>query len=140
MKSRRPHVVPLAQQAIEILRELQSLKGGGRFLFPGIRDRKRPMSDNKVNAALPRLGYSGDEMIGHGFRSIASTILREQGWSHEAIERQLAHGERDEVSRAYNFAQRREGGRLPAQRIANTPWLGWPAERGAPSLVAAASC
>lgn len=75
MKSRRPHVVPLAQQAIEILRELQSLKGGGRFLFPGIRDRKRPMSDNKVNAALPRPGYSGDEMTGHGFRSIAFAIF-----------------------------------------------------------------
>lgn len=105
MKSRRPHVVPLARQAAEILRELQPLTGGGRFLFPGIRDRKRPMSDNTVNAALRRMGYSGDEMTGHGFRSIASTILHEQGWSHEAIERQLAHGERDEVSRAYNFAQ-----------------------------------
>ena len=63
------------------------------------------MSENTVTAALRRMGYSGDEMTGHGFRSMASTLLNEQGWNRDAIERQLAHGERDAVRAAYNYAQ-----------------------------------
>ena len=62
------------------------------------------MSENTVNAALRRLGYGKDEMSGHGFRSMASTILHEQGWAHEAIERQLAHADRNKISAAYNYA------------------------------------
>lgn len=105
MKMREVHIVPLARQSIEILRELHALTGGKRYLFPGARTNGRPMSENTVNAALRRLGYAKDEMTGHGFRSMASTILNEQGWNRDAIERQLAHGERDNVRAAYNFAE-----------------------------------
>ena len=105
MKSRAPHVVPLSSQALEVLRELQPLTGKDRYVFPGLRGRDRPMSENTVNAALRRLGYRKDEMTGHGFRSMASTILNEQGWHRDAIERQLAHGERDAVRAAYNYAE-----------------------------------
>ena len=63
------------------------------------------MSENTVNAALRRMGYSKEEMTGHGFRSMASTLLNEQGWPRDAIERQLAHGERDAIRAAYNFAE-----------------------------------
>jgi len=63
------------------------------------------MSENTVLAALRRLGYTGDEMTGHGFRSMASTLLNEQGWNSDAIERQLAHGERNTVRAAYNYAE-----------------------------------
>jgi integrase len=92
MKSRAPHLVPLSRQAVEVLRELHPLTGAGRYLFPGARSAARPMSENTVNAALRRLGYGKDEMTGHGFRSVASTLLNEQGWHRDAIERQLAHG------------------------------------------------
>lgn len=105
MKMRAVHIVPLSAQAVAILRELQPLTGRGRFVFPGVRDHDRPMSENTVNAALRRLGYSNDEMTGHGFRSMASTILNEQGWHRDAIERQLAHAERDSVRAAYNYAE-----------------------------------
>lgn len=105
MKARVPHVVPLSKQAMEVLRELQPLTGNGKYLFPGLRGRERPMSENTVNAALRRMGYSKGDMTGHGFRSMASTILNEQGWHRDAIERQLAHGERDAVRAAYNYAE-----------------------------------
>lgn len=77
MKGRVPHLVPLADQAVAILRELHPLTGGNGFIFPGVRDSKRPMSENTVNAALRRLGYSKEQMTGHGFRSMASTLLNE---------------------------------------------------------------
>lgn len=112
MKMRGMHIVPLSRQAIEILHELQQHTGDGKYLFPGVRTVERPMSENTINAALRRLGYQKDEMTGHGFRSMASTILHEQGWPHGAIERQLAHAERNKVAAAYNYAeylpQRRE--------------------------------
>ncbi len=105
MKMKRPHIVPLSTQAIEILRELQPLTGKGRYVFPGIRSRDRPMSENTINAALRGIGYSGDQMVGHGFRSIASTRLNEMGWNRDAIERQLAHVEGNQVRAAYNYAE-----------------------------------
>ncbi|WP_205700962.1 integrase arm-type DNA-binding domain-containing protein [Jeongeupia sp. USM3] len=106
MKSRVVHVVPLSRQATTILRELAPLTGRGRYVFPGERSNERPMSENTVNAALRRLGYSKDEFTGHGFRKIASTLLNESHlWHRDAIERQLAHGERDEVRAAYNYAE-----------------------------------
>jgi integrase len=83
MKMRSHHYVPLSTQAVEILRELQPLTGNGRFVFPGGRDRNRAMNNNTVNAALRRLGYSNTQMTGHGFRSMASTLLNEQGWHPE---------------------------------------------------------
>ena len=118
MKMGEPHIVPLSKQAIGILRELQPLTGAGRYLFPGARSITRPMSENTVNAALRRLGYDKDTMTGHGFRSMASTILNEQGtWNRDAIERQLAHGERDSVRAAYNYAEH-----LPERRRMMQAW------------------
>ena len=104
MKMREEHVVPLSTQALAILRELHPLTGAGRYLFPGARDAKRPMSENTVNASLRRLGYDGDTMCGHGFRAMASTRLNEMGWAPDVIERQLAHAERNKVRAAYNRA------------------------------------
>ncbi len=101
MKMSALHVVPLSSQAIAILLELQPLTGSGRFVFPGAIHKDRWMSENTVNAALRRLGYSKAEMTGHGFRSMASTLLNEQGWNRDAIERQLAHAERDSIRAAY---------------------------------------
>lgn len=105
MKMREQHIVPLSTQAIEILKELQPLTGAGQYVFPGARTNGRPMSENTINAALRRLGFSSDEMTGHGFRSMASTHLNEQGWNRDAIERQLAHAERNAIRAAYNYAE-----------------------------------
>jgi integrase len=105
MKLRWPHIVPLSQQAVAILRELSPLTCKGRYVFPGVRSRARPMSGNTVNAALRRLGYDKATMTGHGFRAMASTILNEQGWPQDVIERQLAHAERSKVRAAYNHAE-----------------------------------
>lgn len=117
MKARAPHVVPLPHQAAAILQELRPLTGGGRYVFPSTRSAQRPMSENTVNGALRRLGYSKDEMTGHGFRSIASTTLNEQGWHPDAIERQLAHAERNAVRGAYNYAEH-----LPERRRMMQAW------------------
>lgn len=113
MKMREPHLVPLSTQAVEILRELHALTGGGRYVFPGARTNGRPMSDNAVLAALRRMGYAKDEMSGHGFRAMARTILDEVlGVRPDYIEHQLAHAVRDPNGRAYNrtahLAERRK--------------------------------
>ena len=105
MKMREPHVVPLAPQAMEILRELRPLTGNGRYVFPSARTTSRPMSDAAVNAALRRMGFDKDTMTGHGFRTLASSRLNELGWAPDVIERQLAHAERNKVRAAYNRAQ-----------------------------------
>jgi integrase len=117
MKMREQHIVPLSTQALAILRELQPLTGRFQLVFPSVRSRVRPISDNTVNAALRRLGYARDEITGHGFRSMASTLLNEQGWNRDAIERQLAHGERDAVRAAYNYAEH-----LPERRRMMQAW------------------
>jgi integrase len=94
--------VPLARQSLAILRELQEITGNGRWLFPSVRTFARPISENTLNAALRRLGYSSEEMCIHGFRSMASSRLNEMGrWNPDAIERQLAHQEANSVRRAY---------------------------------------
>ncbi|MDP1573599.1 MAG: tyrosine-type recombinase/integrase [Coxiellaceae bacterium] len=105
MKMRVQHIVPLSTQAISILQEMHALTGNGQYIFPSVRSIKRPMSDNTLIAALRRLGYTKEEITPHGFRSMASTLLNEQGWNPDAIERQLSHGEKDTVRAAYNFAQ-----------------------------------
>ncbi|MGH8233280.1 MAG: tyrosine-type recombinase/integrase [Rhodanobacteraceae bacterium] len=105
MKMRETHLVPLSAQAVAILRELRPLTGTGRYVFPSNRSMARPMSENTITAALRRLGYTGDEMTGHGFRSMASTLLHEQGWPSDVIERQLAHAERNKIKAAYNYAE-----------------------------------
>ena len=95
--------MPLSKQAVAILTEARGLTGDGKFVFPGQRTPKRPMSENTLNAALRRLGYGTDEMTSHGFRSTASTLLNESGkWSADAIERALAHGDSDGVRGAYH--------------------------------------
>jgi len=103
MKMRTPHIVPLSEQSIEVVRTLHTLTGTGALLFPGDRDAKKPMSNNTILKALERMGYKG-RMTGHGFRGIASTILHEQGYDHQHIELQLAHAPRNAVSAAYNHA------------------------------------
>ncbi|MEO5345241.1 MAG: tyrosine-type recombinase/integrase [Magnetococcus sp. YQC-9] len=117
MKMREQHIVPLATQAMAILRELRPLTGTGKYAFPSIRSPLERMSENTVLAALRRLGYTKVEMTGHGFRSMASTLLNEQGWNRDAIERQLAHGERDKVRAAYNCAEH-----LPERRRMMQAW------------------
>jgi integrase len=106
MKMGEEHVVPLSRQALEILRDVQPLTGDGRYVFPSLRSHSRPMSNNAITAALRRMGYGSDEMTWHGFRSLASTCLNEQGWHPDLIELQLAHADRNKVRAAYNRAQR----------------------------------
>ena len=130
MKMREPHVVPLSRQALAILRELQPLARGGRYLFPSLRTRDRPMSDNTINAALRRLGYTSEEQTGHGFRSMASTLLNEQGFPPDVIELQLAHAERSKVRAAYNKAQR-----LPERRKMMQAWADYLEGLGAGGVV-----
>ncbi|MGO9605460.1 MAG: tyrosine-type recombinase/integrase [Candidatus Binataceae bacterium] len=105
MKMRNEHLVPLSRQTVEIVRELHPLTGAGRYVFPGARTANRPMSENTITAALRRMGYERGQMTAHGFRTLASTLLNEMGWSADAIERQLAHTERDGVRDAYNRAE-----------------------------------
>ena len=117
MKRPIPHIVPLSRQAIDVLRELYPLTGPSGFLFPSMRSTLRPMSENTVNVALRNMGYAKDEMTGHGFRSMASTLLNEQGWRPDAIERQLAHTEENNVRAAYNYAEY-----LPERRQMMQAW------------------
>jgi integrase len=117
MKGRVMHIVPLALQAVGILRELRPLTGGSRWVFPGIRTNGEPMSENTVNAALRRLGYDRTMITAHGFRGMASTLLHECGWPSDVIERQLSHAERNAVKAAYNHAEH-----LPARRKMMQAW------------------
>lgn len=97
------HLVPLSRQAVAVLRGLQPLTGAGALVFPGLRDRARPISDMTLNAALRRLGYDSDQMTAHGFRAMACTMLSEWlGIAPEVIEAQLAHTVPDALGRAYN--------------------------------------
>jgi len=103
MKTRAEHVVPLAVQSVALLRHVEQFTRHGRYVFPSVRSGARPMSENTVNAALRRLGYSKEQMTAHGFRAMASTLLNESGkWSPDAIERALAHKDRDAVRAAYH--------------------------------------
>ncbi|QDC38427.1 tyrosine-type recombinase/integrase [Sphingobium fuliginis] len=102
MKMRGAHRVPLSTQVRAMFEELWELTGTGRYCFPSFRTDRRPMSENTVNAALRVLGFAQEEMCAHGFRAMAATLLNESGRFHpDAIERQLAHVERDGVRRAY---------------------------------------
>ena len=102
-KTNTDHIVPLATQAVVILRELHAVTGAGRYVFPGGRSNGRPMSDNAVLAAMRRSGIPADEMTGHGFRAMARTILEEVlGYRPDYIEPQLAHAVKDPNGRAYN--------------------------------------
>lgn len=101
-KMRRPHSVPLSIQALNLLKRLREVSGHGLLLFPSVRAITRPISDNTLNAALRRLGYRKNEATAHGFRATASSLLNESGkWHPDAIERQLAHVEGNNIRRAY---------------------------------------
>jgi integrase len=105
MKMRRPHDVPLCKQALAILRDIWPLSEGHDLVLPSIRSPQRALSENAMNSALRRMGYTKREMVAHGFRSSASTILNERGYDRDVIETALAHQDEDEVRRAYNRAK-----------------------------------
>lgn len=103
MKMKQAHAVPLSRQVLYLLQDLRSLARESEFLFPALHTTKRPLSDNTLNVALRRLGFEHDEMTSHGFRAMASTLLNESGlWHPDAIERALAHGQKDKVRAAYH--------------------------------------
>jgi len=112
-KMRKPHHVPLSRQSLEILRRLHAVRTSEGYVFPSIRTHLRPMSENTLNAALRRLGFTSDEVSAHGFRATASTLLNEAQdpktgrslWSADAIEKALAHGDADKVRAAYHRGQ-----------------------------------
>lgn len=112
-KMRKPHHVPLSRQSVDILKRLHAVRTAGSYVFPSGRTPKRPMSENTLNAALRRLGFTSDEVSAHGFRSTASTMLNEAQdpktgrplWSADAIEKALAHGDADKVRAAYHRGQ-----------------------------------
>lgn len=117
MKARRPHIVPLSTQVIGMLAELREMSGAKGFVFASLHSRGKPLSENTVNQALRRLGYSGSEMTAHGFRSTASTLLNESGlWSPDAIERALAHQDTNAVRGIYNR------GAYWAERVKMAQW------------------
>jgi integrase len=103
MKARRPHVVPLPRQAVAILRQLQKITGSYDLLFPGQQNPDRPMSENTINKALRLMGYEGRQ-TGHGFRHLLSTELNGRSYNRDWIERQLAHGDTDDIRDTYNHA------------------------------------
>jgi integrase len=116
MKMGEAHIVPLARQVVAILHELRPITGKQRYVFPAIGGGGRPLSENTLNGALRRLGYSSEQMTAHGFRSIASTLLNERGVNPDLIELQFAHAERNKVRAAYNRAQRLGERRLMMQQ------------------------
>jgi integrase len=123
MKAGRVHIVPLADQTIQILHNVHTLTGHGRYVFPSARDLRhgeRPMSDSAIRVALRCMGFTNDQMTAHGFRAMASTILNEQGWTPDVIERQLAHVEGNTVRAAYNHAEH-----LPQRREMMQHWANW---------------
>ncbi len=117
MKMRQPHAVPLSRQALAILKSMQGLTGKGKYVFPSVRTRARPISENTVTAALRRMGYTKDQMTTHGFRTSASSLLNESGkWNPDAIERALAHMVSGEIRRIYNQSA------YWAERVAMAQW------------------
>lgn len=103
MKMKQPHVVPLSRQVLALLKELKGMTRSTKYMFPALGSTLRPMCENTLNAALRRLGYGKEDMTSHGFRATASTLLNECGlWHPDAIERALAHGERNGVRAAYH--------------------------------------
>ncbi|MCC8193843.1 MAG: integrase arm-type DNA-binding domain-containing protein [Deltaproteobacteria bacterium] len=117
MKMKQRHIVPLSRQALSVLEELHTFTGHGRFLFPSIRTEAKPIALESMLVAIRSMGFTKEEMTMHGFRGMASTILNEQGYNRDWIERQLAHGERDHVRAAYNYAEY-----LPERRKMMQEW------------------
>ena len=119
MKARRPHVVPLPRQAVAILSQLEEISGGYPLLFPGQQKADRPMSENTINKALRLMGYEGRQ-TGHGFRHLLSTELNGRGYNRDWIERQLAHGDSNEIRDTYNHANYLEQRRAMMQAWADS--------------------
>ncbi|MCA1748625.1 MAG: integrase arm-type DNA-binding domain-containing protein [Sphingomonadales bacterium] len=106
MKARRDHAVPLSRQMAKLFQELRALTGPNGFVFPAFHTKRRPLSENTLNAAFRRMGFGKDEVTAHGFRATASTLLNESGnWNPDAIERALAHGFSDAVRGTYHRGQ-----------------------------------
>jgi integrase len=106
MKMRKVHAVPLSDQVVAYLRELQQFSGPEGYVFPAFHTTRRPMSENTMNQAFRRMGYTSDEVTAHGLRTTASTLLNQSGlWNPDAIERALAHGDSDAVRGIYNRGQ-----------------------------------
>ena len=141
MKMRQPHSVPLSRQSLAILADMRSLSGSGLYVFPSVRTRERPLSENTINAALRRMGFPKDQMTAHGFRTSASSLLNESGkWNPDAIERALAHMVAGSVRRIYNQSaywrervamaqwwsdyldELRDGGNVPCQQEKIERW------------------
>jgi integrase len=120
MKNRRPHVVPLSRQVLELLERITSRADGSHFVFPSMRSLNAPMSEGTILLALRAMGYTGEQMCAHGFRSLASTNLNEQGWDRDVIELSLSHVEQNAVRAAYNHAER-----LPERREMMQAWADW---------------
>lgn len=118
MKMRREHLVPLSQQAVQILRDLHPLTGRRPYVFESVRP-GRPLSENAFVAALRTLGWGSESVCAHGFRTTASTLLHEMGWPPEIIELQLAHAQQSQVAAAYNRSQRLEERRKMLQAWAD---------------------
>lgn len=118
MKMRRPHLVPLSRQALEVLRTLHSLTGRYTLAFPGRNDPAKPMSEAAINQLLKRAGFDG-KATGHGFRHTLSTTLHEQGYPSEWVETQLAHVDKNSIRGTYNHAQYLEGRRQMLQWYAD---------------------
>jgi integrase len=116
MKMGEVHVVPLSYQSLEVFRQLKEINGDCKLVFPNAKTTSQPMSENTMLYAIYRLGYHS-RMTGHGFRTTASTVLNEMGFSPDAIERQLAHAPRDKIRAAYNRAQY-----LPERRRMMQAW------------------
>lgn len=122
MKMRQMHIVPLPRQAVEILREIHELSGQGRYVFParGNVEKDTPMNRISLVRAIRKAGYSKEEMTQHGFRAMAFTMLNELGYNRDWIERQLAHGDRNGVRAAYNYAEY-----LPERRRMMEEWANY---------------
>jgi integrase len=123
MKNRRPHLVPLSRQVLELLESIKNLvaqTGGSRFVFPATRTNSYPMSEGTIVLALRSMGYTREEMCAHGFRALASTNLNERGWNRDVIELSLSHVEGNAVRAAYNHADR-----LPERREMMQAWADW---------------
>lgn len=117
MKMRRPHMVPLSHQVLAYLEELRPLTGPDGYVFPAFHTWKRPLSENTINQAFRRMGYGVGEVTPHGLRTTASTLLNESGkWSPDAIERSLAHADKDAVRGIYNR------GKYWEERVAMHQW------------------
>lgn len=110
-------IVPLSRQAVEILQDLRQLTGSGRFVFPGIRDRNKCISDNTVRSALHGMGFTKEDITPHGFRHMASTMLHELGYPSPLIEKQMAHSDKNKIRAVYNHAEY-----LPERRKMMQAW------------------